>query len=226
MPESEITLAELLKTAGYTTGCIGKWDVSNRKDIKGRVPNDQGFDYYWRTLGANDNGTVRLYDNRRPIGIDRDMAGLTKRYTDKGIEFLKANKNKPFLLYLAHTMAHSVIDATAKFKGKSKGGLYGVDQTALLFGDSQTGARYHFYYFCRQTLHGVRKGRWKLLLANHKNYYNYVKDTGSNEMELYDLKSDIGEKRNQAKRYPEVVKELLNLVRVFQWPAEVPETNR
>ena len=35
MPESEITLAELLKTVGYTTGCIGKWDVSNRKDIKG-----------------------------------------------------------------------------------------------------------------------------------------------------------------------------------------------
>ena len=50
MPESEITIAELLKTVGYTTGCIGKWDVSNRRDIKGRVPNDQGFDYYWRTL--------------------------------------------------------------------------------------------------------------------------------------------------------------------------------
>ena len=33
MPESEITLAELLKSAGYTTACIGKWDVSNRRDI-------------------------------------------------------------------------------------------------------------------------------------------------------------------------------------------------
>ncbi|MCK4293193.1 MAG: sulfatase-like hydrolase/transferase, partial [Planctomycetes bacterium] len=124
MPESEITFAELLKTVGYTTGCIGKWDVSNRKDIKGRVPNDQGFDYYWGTLGANDGGAVKLYDNRQSIGVDRDMASLTKRYTDKGIEFLKANKDKPFLLYLAHTMAHSVIDATPRFKGKSKGGLY------------------------------------------------------------------------------------------------------
>jgi len=92
MPESEITLAELLKTTGYTTGCIGKWDVSNRKDIKGRVPNDQGFDYYYGTLGANDNGTVRLYDNRRPMGVDRDMASLTRRYTDKGIGFLEANR--------------------------------------------------------------------------------------------------------------------------------------
>ena len=344
MPESEITLAELLKTVGYTTGCIGKWDVSNRKDIKGRVPNDQGFDYYWGTLGANDSGAVKLYDNRQAIGVDRDMASLTKRYTDKGIEFLKANKNKPFLLYLAHTMAHSVIDATAKFKGKSKGGLYGdvieeldyhtgrlldaidqlglrnntlvifatdngpwnnmrealrkkhkgavawgssgplregkgstweggvrvpciirwpghvpagrvsdaifstvdfmptianlagykvpkdriidgFDQTALLFGDSVKGDRDHFYYFCRNTLHGVRKGRWKLLLANRKNYYNYVKDTGSNEMELYDLKSDIGEKRNLARQHPEVVEELLNLVRAFQWPATLPDTD-
>jgi arylsulfatase A-like enzyme len=100
-----------------------------------------------------------------------------------------------------------------------------VDQTALLLGDSEKGNRDHFYYFCRNILHGVRKGRWKLLLANRKNYYNYVKDTGSNEMELYDLKSDIGEKRNVAKQHPEVVKELLNLVRTFQWPATLPDTD-
>jgi arylsulfatase A-like enzyme len=343
MPESEITLAELLKTAGYTTGCIGKWDVSNRRDIKGRVPNDQGFDYYWGTLGANDGGAVRLYNNRNPIGVDRDMAGLTKRYTDKGIEFLKAYKDKPFLLYLAHTMAHSVIDATPRFKGKSKGGLYsdvieeldyhtgrlldaidelglrdntlvifttdngpwnnmqeplrkkhngaiawgssgplregkgstweggvrvpcivrwpghvpaarvsnaifstvdlmptfaklagykvptdriidGVDQTELLLGENEQGARDHFYYLCRNELHGVRKGKWKLLLENRKNYYGYVKDTGSKEMELYNLESDIGEKHNLAKQHPEIVSEMLELIKAFRWPAKLPDT--
>ena len=343
MPESEITLSELLKTVGYTTGCIGKWDVSNRKDIKGRVPNDQGFDFYWGTLGANDGGAVTLYDNRRSLGVDRDMASLTKRYTDKGIEFLKANKEKPFLLYLAHTMAHSMIDATAKFKGQSQGGLYGdvieeldyhtgrlldtldqlglrdntlvifasdngpwnnmqetlrkrnkgaiawgssgplregkgstweggvrvpciirwpghvpagrvskaifstvdfmptfaklagyavprdriidgVDQSALLLGTSQGSARNHLYYFCRNELHGVRKGKWKLLLPNRKNYYSYVKDRGSNEMELYDLESDIGEKHNLVSQHPEIVSEMLELVRAFQWPAELPDT--
>lgn len=344
MQESEITIAELLKTVGYTTGCIGKWDVSNRRDIKGRVPNDQGFDYYWGTLGANDNGTVKLYDNRRAIGVDRDMASLTKRYTDKGIEFLEANKDKPFLLYLAHTMAHSVVDATERFKGKSKGGLYddvieeldyhtgrlldaiddlglrentfvifttdngpwnnmqenlrkkhkgavawgssgplregkgstweggvrvpcivrrpgyvpagrvsdaifstvdfmptfanlagyevpqdriidGVDQTDLLSGKNPQGARNRHYYFCRNELHGVRKGRWKLLLANRKNYYGYVKDRGSSEMELYDLESDIGEKRNVAAQHPEVVAELLELAKAFQWPSKLPGTH-
>jgi arylsulfatase A-like enzyme len=343
MPESEVTLAELLKNVDYTTACIGKWDVSNRKDIKGRVPNDQGFDYYWGTLGANDNGTVKLHDNRRPIGVDSDMASLTKRYTDKGIEFLKANKDKSFLLYLAHTMAHSVVDATVRFKGKSKGGLYddvieeldyhtgrlldavdelglrentvvifttdngpwnnmqenlrkkhkgaiawgssgplregkgstweggvrvpciirwpgrvpagrvsdaifstvdfmptianlagydvpedriidGVDQTDLLLGDSKQGARNHHYYFCRNELHAVRKGRWKLLLANRKNYYNYVKDRGSNEIELYDLKSDIGETRNLAGQHIEVVEELLELAQAFKWPKKLPNT--
>ena len=120
MPASEITMAELLKTAGYTTGCIGKWDVSNRRPFIKRMPNAQGFDYYWGTLGANDNGSVRFHHNNKALGVTRDMASLTRTYTDKGIEFLKKNKDKPFLLYLAHTMVHSVIDASPKFKGKSK----------------------------------------------------------------------------------------------------------
>jgi len=344
MPEGEITFAELLKTVGYTTGCIGKWDVSNRKDIKGRVPNDQGFDYYWGTLGANDGGAVRLFDNRNPIGVDRDMASLTRRYTEKGIEFLKANKDRPFMLYLAHTMAHSVVDATPQFKGKSKGGLYddvieeldyhtgrlldaidelalrdntlvifttdngpwnnmqgplrkkhngavawgssgplregkgstweggvrvpciirwpghvpaarvsdaifstvdfmptfaklagyevpkdriidGVDQTALLLGQSEKGARDHLYYLCRNELHGVRKGKWKLLVPNRKNYYGYVKDRGSSEAELYNLESDIGEKHNLARRHPEIVSEMLELIEAFQWPKKLPALN-
>lgn len=124
MPASEITVAELLRDAGYATGGIGKWDVSNRAAIADRMPNAQGFDYYG-TLGANDNGRVIFHENNKQVGGTADMASLTKLYTDKSIEFLKRNKDKPFFLYLAHTMVHSVIDASAEFKGKSKGGLYG-----------------------------------------------------------------------------------------------------
>ncbi|MGF1582336.1 MAG: sulfatase [Gemmataceae bacterium] len=125
MPASEITLAEMLKTVGYVTGCIGKWDVSNRRAIIPRMPNAQGFDYYWGTLGANDNGSVQFHHNNKVVGKTRKMASLTKNYTDKGIEFVQKNKDRPFFLYLAHTMVHSIIDASPKFKGKSKGGLYG-----------------------------------------------------------------------------------------------------
>ena len=65
----------------------------------------------------------------------------------------------------------------------------------------------------------------KLLVANRKNYYGYVKDRGSSGMELYDLKSDIGETRNVAAQHPQVVSELLSLVRDFRWPDELGDTN-
>lgn len=127
MPASEITFAELLKGVGYQTACIGKWDVSNRQAIVDRMPNAQGFDYYFGTLGANDNGGVAFHENNEPAGKTRDMGSLTRLYTDKAIDFLKngRDKNKPFVLYVAHTMMHTVIDASNAFRGTSRGGLYG-----------------------------------------------------------------------------------------------------
>jgi len=120
-----VTLAEVLKEAGYATACIGKWDVSGRANKPGMMPNDQGFDYYFGTWGANDSGQVRLVRNREPLQSTRDMASLTGRYTNEAIQFLKQHKDEPFFLYLAHTMAHVVIGASEPFKGKSKGDLYG-----------------------------------------------------------------------------------------------------
>ena len=120
-----VTVAEVLKDAGYATACIGKWDVSNRRDKPGMMPNDQGFDYYFGTLGANDGGGFSLVRNRERLEKTRDMAKLTGLYTDEAIKFIKANKAQPFFVYLAHTMAHVVIDASEKFKGTSKGDLYG-----------------------------------------------------------------------------------------------------
>lgn len=127
MPASEITFAELIRGAGYQTACIGKWDVSNRKAILDRMPNAQGFDYYFGTLGANDSGNVRFHENNEPAGATDDMGSLTTLYTDKAIEYLKDKRDpdKPFVLYLAHTMMHTIIDASDRFRGKSAGGLYG-----------------------------------------------------------------------------------------------------
>ncbi len=127
MPASEITFAELMQPAGYQTACIGKWDVSNRKPIKDRMPNAQGFDYYFGTLGANDGGSVAFHRDNEPAGSTRDMGSLTTLYTDKAIDYLQNHRdpNKPFLLYVAHTMMHTIIDASDRFRGKSAGGLYG-----------------------------------------------------------------------------------------------------
>ena len=120
MPASEITFAEMVREVGYQTACIGKWDVSNRKAIIDRMPNAQGFDYYFGALGANDAGKVTLHSNNKLVGTTDDMAGLTRLYTDKAIEYLedKRDSKKPFLLYLAHTMMHTIIDASAEFKKK------------------------------------------------------------------------------------------------------------
>ena len=127
MPASEITWAELIRKAGYQTACIGKWDVSNRKPIIERMPNAQGFDYYFGPLGANDGGGVKFHENNEEAGASRDMGELVTLYTDKSIGWLKDKRDpeKPFVLYLAHTMMHTIIDASEEFRDKSAGGLYG-----------------------------------------------------------------------------------------------------
>ena len=127
MPATETTFAELIKETGYQTACIGKWDVSNRRAIIPRMPNAQGFDYYFGTLGANDGGGVSFHENNEPAGNTRDMGSLTTLYTDKAIDYLKNKRDpkKPFVLYVAHTMMHTIIDASERFRGKSKGDLYG-----------------------------------------------------------------------------------------------------
>ena len=128
MPASEITFAELMQDAGYATCCIGKWDVSNRKAIRPRMPMAKGFDHYWGPLGANDAGHVVLYENNRLIGKDEDLASLSRRYTDKSIAWMtqqtQANPDQPFLVYLCHTMMHTIIDASPKFRDRTGNGLY------------------------------------------------------------------------------------------------------
>ena len=127
MPADEITWAELIRKVGYQTACVGKWDVSNRKPIIERMPNAQGFDYFFGALGANDSGTVRLHENNKAAGSTTEMGELTTLYTEKSIQWLeeKRDPDKPFVLYLAHTMMHTIIDASDRFRGKSEGGLYG-----------------------------------------------------------------------------------------------------
>jgi arylsulfatase A-like enzyme len=127
MPADEITFAELIRESGYQTACIGKWDVSNRKPIIDRMPKAQGFDYYFGPLGANDGGKVKFHENNEEAGTTDDMGELITLYTDKSIAYLKEKRDpeKPFVLYLAHTMMHTIINASDRFRGKSEGGLYG-----------------------------------------------------------------------------------------------------
>ena len=326
----EVTVAEVLRDAGYQTAAIGKWDMSRRRPLDGLLPNDQGFEYFYGTLGANDNGTVTLWRDRKELETTGDMGALTKLYTDEALAFLeRQSPESPFLLYLAHTMLHVVIGASEEFIGTTDGDLYGdtlaevdhhtgrvldalerlgfadntyvlftsdngpwnqperekryyeshgghlatgdsgglrgakgtsweggvrvpaiawapgrvpvgresdaimstldvlptfaklagaslpsgrqldgVDQTDLLLGRSESGARETFHYFVRMELHAVRKGRWKLAMPRER-FHGYAPDMRPVDgPQLYDLQADVGETTDVSAENPEAVAEL------------------
>jgi len=127
---NEITIAELLKRQGYATGGIGKWHLGFLPPF---VPTSQGFDYYYGLyhnldLEADylaDEGGVPIIRNGQVVKRPADPAELTELYTEEAIGFIRRNKNKPFFLYLPHTMAHQPLGISERFKGRSAGGLYG-----------------------------------------------------------------------------------------------------
>ena len=122
----EITLAQLLKSRGYATACIGKWHLGWQKPF---LPTRHGFDYYFGLPYSNDmprpDNPVPLIRNERIIEQPVVQETLTERYTQQAIEFITRNRNRPFLLYLPHTMPHTPLSVTERFAGKSKRGLYG-----------------------------------------------------------------------------------------------------
>lgn len=341
MPGSEVTFAEILKETGYQTACVGKWDVSNRKAIIDRMPNAQGFDYYFGALGANDAGKVTLHSNNDLVETTNDMAGLTRLYTNKAIDYLENQRDpeKPFLVYLAHTMMHTIIDASPEFKEKTGDNLYravveefdyetgrlldtldrlglrentlviytsdngpwnqpkyyenkkghpensifwgdagsfrdgkasiyeggshvpcimrwpgkiaagktndglmatidllptfasltgakvpddraidGVNQLNFILGNSKSARKTYLYNpgsaSVQSTIlqgNAIREGDWKLI--SPLKVMNFLEDGGSGNWELYNLKKDIGEKKNLADQYPEKVERLKRLLK-------------
>jgi len=125
----EVTIADVLKRRGYATACIGKWHLGHLPEF---LPRQQGFDYYYGIPYSNDMRIKRgdksgppVVRNEEIVEHPADQAMLTQRYTAESVKFITENKDKPFFLYLPHTMPHVPLFASEKFKGKSKGGLYG-----------------------------------------------------------------------------------------------------
>lgn len=131
LPAAEWTLAEVARQAGYTTGCIGKWHLGFKPGMR---PIDQGFDSYYGVMHNLDLPETVVFEKdggmpvlrgdvveKRPA-VPAEMTGL---YTAEALKFIEANQTKPFFLYLGHAMPHLPFDASPKFKGKSKRGLYG-----------------------------------------------------------------------------------------------------
>lgn len=104
----EITMAELLKNEGYSTGMVGKWHLGGHDTI---APWNQGFDYS-RMIGKNglDYYNYSIYeDSYNKEFIDKGTEYLTDKLTDYGIDFISRNSGNPFFLYLAYSAPHVVI---------------------------------------------------------------------------------------------------------------------
>ena len=138
--DEEVTLAELLKKQGYATACVGKWHVGNFLNHPQFAPRRHGFDEYFGLPYSNDSlkrppgekgkpwlGEVDLplIRGEKIIEAPVRQETLTQRYTDEAVRFIRANKDRPFFLYLPHTFPHTPLFASKEFAGKSKGGLYG-----------------------------------------------------------------------------------------------------
>jgi arylsulfatase A-like enzyme len=143
LPASEVTLAEALKAKGYATACVGKWHLGHLPQY---LPTRHGFDTYFGIPYSNDMDrlpdkgpkgrdaflapkseywNVPLMRDEKVIERPADQNAVTKRYTEEAVKFIKANKAKPFFVYLPHTMVHVPLFASKDFNGKSPRGPYG-----------------------------------------------------------------------------------------------------
>jgi len=146
LPSSEITIAEVLRDAGYATAAVGKWHLGHLPEF---LPTNQGFDSYFGIPYSNDmsfNGDGEHYRQRiddphwlddparyevplmrdtTVIEVPTDQFTITARYTDEAVAFIEEHQREPFFLYLAHNLPHIPLFAGEAHLGLSDRGLYG-----------------------------------------------------------------------------------------------------
>jgi arylsulfatase A-like enzyme len=130
---AEFNMARMFKSKGYATAIFGKWHLGAVPQF---LPLSQGFDQYvglpysndmWPKHPENPKGypPLPLYEQEKVVETNPSMDKLTGLYTERAVRFIDANKEKPFFLYVPHSMPHVPLGAGPDFKGKSGYGLYG-----------------------------------------------------------------------------------------------------
>ncbi|MCH2181880.1 MAG: sulfatase [Mariniblastus sp.] len=143
---NETTLAELCKQENYATACFGKWHLGTQKKF---LPLQHGFDHYYGLPYSNDMWPFHpafvdlpadspkrknnypdlpLIEGNQIIDPEvtaEDQCQLTTDYTRKAVEFIDQNHDRPFFLYVPHSMVHVPLFVSEKFAGKSGAGILG-----------------------------------------------------------------------------------------------------
>jgi len=125
----EHTIADQLRSQGYATACIGKWHLGHHPEV---LPRQNGFDSYFgipysndmnhpdnkgKASPSDDEGWIHqdkqvklwntpLISNEEIVELPVNQRTITRRYTDRAIEFVSSHKDEPFFLYLPHSMPH------------------------------------------------------------------------------------------------------------------------
>ena len=128
----EHTLADHLKLQGYATACFGKWHLGHHPEV---LPTSNGFDSYFGIPYSNDMNHPKnkgkpkggpdgmdilwadpestltkwntpLFEDEKIVELPVDQRTVTRRYTQKAIDFVKAQRDEPFFIYLPHSMPH------------------------------------------------------------------------------------------------------------------------
>ncbi len=132
------TMGQVFKQNGYATASFGKWHIGDQPDTR---PPARGFDESCGLMYSNDmwkhnpgnpefwsKYKLQYWENGEVV-IDemekQDQKVLTKKYTEKAVDFIRRKKDEPFFLYLAHTMPHVPLFTSDEFEGVSGVGVYG-----------------------------------------------------------------------------------------------------
>lgn len=186
--QDELTIAELLKQKDYATGIFGKWHLGHHEEF---LPLQHGFDEYYGLPYSNDMWPVDYNGSPLEAGVKsmypvlplidgnekvaevntlEDQALLTKDYTEKALAFIKRNKDQAFFLYLAHSMPHVPINASAQFKGSSEQGLYGDVIQEIDWSVGQVLAELE--------KHGIRQNTLVIFTSDNGPWMNYGNHAG------------------------------------------------
>jgi arylsulfatase A-like enzyme len=185
----EETIADLLKTRGYATAVFGKWHLGHHRPF---LPLQHGFDEYLGLPYSNDMWPVS-YDGKpftegqkssypplwlirgnEPFAEIRTMADqdtLTTRYTEAACAFIDRNRDRPFFLYVPHSMPHTPLGVSDKFRGKSRQGPYGDVIQEI---DWSVGR-----ILDRLKTHGLEANTWVIFTSDNGPWMNFGKYGGS-----------------------------------------------
>jgi arylsulfatase A len=121
MSSDALTVAEIFRAEGYTTGISGKWHIGQVPEIR---PHRQGFDSTYYCPMSN-NQLKEIWHDDEIVVKPVDNRLFTELFSNEALRFVRENQKKPFFLYLPFTAPHFPVEAHPDWKGKSKFGAYG-----------------------------------------------------------------------------------------------------